>query len=531
MWGSLTLEVFYITSFNYSFPPTYNDVLLNLTFWQYWWWFWFIFFFVLYYLLALRFLRFRFIKFNPKIVTSYRAHGKWGDIIICFVPISWCLNIITNSNLLLRLLEWQGETGLLTIRVRGKQWYWIYKFELKSFIDILQIKKNFGFSKNLKINFTTTKNLSNHSYFLNIRNSNKSIYFHWRQHFYDTSYCHSNLTHSSNNLNFLINSNILTLFSTFSKFQFKTFIKSQQYYLNFFFNDQVLLINHFWWRKKGYWELIFNLYYKPKNSKSLFISKLNSLQLVFSKLKFFNLYSSSDFLESFRYTKSYNFNHNLSVICEKKKIDKSFFFFLKFKKTETCQLDKNNIVLTFLVIKQKRFVSKFFNLKVLEETYFTELTLKSLENFFFKSRELNLDIYRILNRNSLSWSSLLNNTLSKRLLKTRRILVLPAHFNISVITNSFDVVHSWYVPGLGIKLDCVPGRSTHHNIYITNYGFYYGQCAEICGRYHHHMPIRVCALPFEHFCIWWYNYSINVYCSFTKSRLDYNGVVLKNYSW
>ena len=94
--------------------------------------------------------------------------------------------------------------------------------------------------------------------------------------------------------------------------------------------------------------------------------------------------------------------------------------------------------------------------------------------------------------------SSLNN---RRLLRTKRILVLPARTNISIITNSFDVVHSWYIPGLGVKLDCVPGRSTHHSLYIDHVGFYYGQCAEICGRFHHHMPIRICALPFEHFLL------------------------------
>ncbi|RMG75874.1 MAG: hypothetical protein D6707_12930 [Bacteroidetes bacterium] len=90
---------------------------------------------------------------------------------------------------------------------------------------------------------------------------------------------------------------------------------------------------------------------------------------------------------------------------------------------------------------------------------------------------------------------------SKRLLRTQRTLVLPAHVNITAITNSYDVIHSWFIPGLGIKMDCVPGRATHHTFYIDNVGFYYGQCAEICGRYHHHMPIRVCALPFEHFLV------------------------------
>lgn len=91
--------------------------------------------------------------------------------------------------------------------------------------------------------------------------------------------------------------------------------------------------------------------------------------------------------------------------------------------------------------------------------------------------------------------------LARRLLRTKRTLVLPAHVNLTIITNSYDVVHSWFIPGLGLKLDCVPGRSTHHSFYIDNVGFYYGQCAEICGRYHHHMPIRLCALPFEQFLV------------------------------
>jgi len=97
----------------------------------------------------------------------------------------------------------------------------------------------------------------------------------------------------------------------------------------------------------------------------------------------------------------------------------------------------------------------------------------------------------------------------KRLLRTKRTLVLPAHINITVVTNSYDVVHSWFIPGLGLKMDCVPGRATHHVLNIDNVGFYYGQCAEICGRYHHHMPIRVCALPFEHFLVWWHSYGLN----------------------
>jgi heme/copper-type cytochrome/quinol oxidase subunit 2 len=123
-------------------------------------------------------------------------------------------------------------------------------------------------------------------------------------------------------------------------------------------------------------------------------------------------------------------------------------------------------------------------------------------------------------------------TLWKRLLRTKRTLVLPAHVNISIITNSFDVVHSWFVPGLGLKMDCIPGRATHHVLHIDNVGFYYGQCAEICGRYHHHMPIRVCALPFEHFLVWWHSYGLPklLFMGTDQKRLT-KGYALRKYIW
>jgi len=59
-------------------------------------------------------------------------------------------------------------------------------------------------------------------------------------------------------------------------------------------------------------------------------------------------------------------------------------------------------------------------------------------------------------------------------------------------------------------MDAVPGRSTHHTLYIDHPGIYYGQCAEICGRFHHHMPIKVAAIQWEHFLLWWYHHTMNL---------------------
>lgn len=164
---------------------------------------------------------------------------------------------------------------------------------------------------------------------------------------------------------------------------------------------------------------------------------------------------------------------------------------------------RNTVYLTF---KQKRYVlrSPAFRDSVVDtKKYSTNPFLKNTniieENYGNGSKQ-----YRFSKKakNRVEKTKVSN---WNRLLRSRRMLVLPAHVNITVITNSFDIVHSWHIPGLGLKMDCLPGRATHHTLYIDHVGLYYGQCAEVCGRYHHHMPIRVCALPFEHFLLWWNN--------------------------
>jgi heme/copper-type cytochrome/quinol oxidase subunit 2 len=84
---------------------------------------------------------------------------------------------------------------------------------------------------------------------------------------------------------------------------------------------------------------------------------------------------------------------------------------------------------------------------------------------------------------------------------------------------------------LGLKMDCIPGRSTHHVLHIDNVGFYYGQCAEICGRYHHHMPIRICALPFEHFLVWWHAFGLPKLLYTTTSKKDKYLYGFRKYVW
>lgn len=78
-----------------------------------------------------------------------------------------------------------------------------------------------------------------------------------------------------------------------------------------------------------------------------------------------------------------------------------------------------------------------------------------------------------------------------RLLETDNHIVIPAFFNVRVIITSADVIHSWAVPALGIKLDAVPGRLNQTSFMASRFGLFYGQCSEICGANHAFMPIVV----------------------------------------
>lgn len=59
------------------------------------------------------------------------------------------------------------------------------------------------------------------------------------------------------------------------------------------------------------------------------------------------------------------------------------------------------------------------------------------------------------------------------------------------IVTAADVLHSWAVPSLGVKIDACPGRLNQVARYVSRPGVYYGQCSEICGVNHGFMPIVV----------------------------------------
>jgi cytochrome c oxidase subunit 2 len=88
------------------------------------------------------------------------------------------------------------------------------------------------------------------------------------------------------------------------------------------------------------------------------------------------------------------------------------------------------------------------------------------------------------------------------LLEVDKPLVLPVNKKIRFLVTSNDVVHSWWVPELGIKRDAIPGFMYEAWAKIEKPGTYRGQCAELCGINHAFMPIVVEAVSQEDFEKW-----------------------------
>jgi cytochrome c oxidase subunit 2 len=81
-------------------------------------------------------------------------------------------------------------------------------------------------------------------------------------------------------------------------------------------------------------------------------------------------------------------------------------------------------------------------------------------------------------------------------------LVIPVGATIRVLTTGHDVIHSFFVPSLGVQKYTIPGRTMETWMRADREGTFYGQCNQICGNNHWFMPIAVRAVPRAEFDAW-----------------------------
>lgn len=91
---------------------------------------------------------------------------------------------------------------------------------------------------------------------------------------------------------------------------------------------------------------------------------------------------------------------------------------------------------------------------------------------------------------------------SFRLLDVDNRIILPINNQIRILITAADVLHSWTVPSLGVKVDATPGRLNQTNFFINRPGLYFGQCSEICGANHRFIPIVIERIPTNFFIKW-----------------------------
>nr|QNE85859.1 cytochrome c oxidase subunit II [Rhagio tringarius] len=152
------------------------------------------------------------------------------------------------------------------------------------------------------------------------------------------------------------------------------------------------------------------------------------------------------------------------------------------------------IVLMFIALPSLRL------LYLLDEINEPVITLKAIGHQWYWSYEytdflnLEFDSYMIPS-NELS-----NN--SFRLLDVDNRIVLPMNSQVRILVTAADVIHSWTIPTLGVKVDGTPGRLNQTNFLINRPGLFYGQCSEICGANHSFMPIVLESIPINYFIKW-----------------------------
>nr|WP_321484488.1 cytochrome c oxidase subunit II [uncultured Cohaesibacter sp.] len=89
-----------------------------------------------------------------------------------------------------------------------------------------------------------------------------------------------------------------------------------------------------------------------------------------------------------------------------------------------------------------------------------------------------------------------------RLLAVDNEMVVPVGKVVRLQITSGDVIHSYAMPSMGVKMDAVPGRLNETWFKAEREGVYYGQCSELCGKDHAFMPLVVRAVSEEQYKNW-----------------------------
>nr|AAX57515.1 cytochrome c oxidase subunit II [Ixodes ricinus] len=138
-------------------------------------------------------------------------------------------------------------------------------------------------------------------------------------------------------------------------------------------------------------------------------------------------------------------------------------------------------------------------LYMLDESYSPSITVKIIGHQWYWSYEFS-DFNIEFDSFMIPCNEMMKS--SFRLLDVDNRMVIPFNSHIKFLISSADVIHSWTVPSLGMKMDAVPGRLNQSFSFASRPGLFFGQCSEICGANHSFMPISLEITSSNNFIKW-----------------------------
>jgi cytochrome c oxidase subunit 2 len=152
-------------------------------------------------------------------------------------------------------------------------------------------------------------------------------------------------------------------------------------------------------------------------------------------------------------------------------------------------------IFTIEIIGHQWYWSYFLN--CLESNYIFDLFFVLLSEdkllSFLDQANIKLEFDQMIDNEALALT---------RCFEVNKHLVLPVNEYVRCFITSEDVIHSWALPQLGIKVDAIPGRIQNFVLKSIKCGIFYGQCSELCGVNHAFMPIVVEFVEMESFFDW-----------------------------
>lgn len=411
-------------------------------------------------------------------------------------------NFLSNYNNLKNFLTYEFPFNLSvesdSIRYTWFDWYSNYSKRISKALDTIQYNLNGSkvFQNKYNFNGNDSNYVNNYEKYILKLTHARRIYL---PNFLNSMYTYNKIN-SFNNIYNIIN----------MEFREKDYYKV------------ILLSKYMFWYNNNFYIDNLNFNNLNENLSNYQIPSRNYWKSVrsFGSLYYYN-YSLNDILFKKNYllnkliTKKYNYNYNYS------KINSNLLLDFKSLLSSNTFIENNN---EFLKINSLIFKNK------LNKDFLKNFNFYKYYNYIFKTEY-------ILNKKS-QYKPMRKGIANMIRIQVDNSITLPVDTRIQLLTVSKDIIHSWSIPSAGIKIDCIPGYSSHKVTIFLLSGIYWGQCMEICGRFHHWMPILVYFIKRDLFFIWcnhfiFFNKNNNkITQNINKLSQDFSNIVsFNNLNW